>query len=492
MECWNNIINTSMIGTDKKSISAAELPADLAAAATLILENVGTDKEEKFLQIAALTFNYRQCGVQPLQQQEIKLAAAEPEEKSYCSTAAMQVLKDIISEGSMPLLKYWLQHCNDAGRIVHPELVATLLATGEQEKKLQPLIVVSCGKRGEWLSRFNGAWNFSVHQTNEELWQTGTPEQRKTVFRQLRNTDPAQAREWLQQVWPQEDANTKLSFLVLMAEGISEADIAFLESLSSEKSKKVKDEALGLLKHIPIAPIVLQYQQVLAATVTLKKEKTFLGLGSKTSLQFQLPAIEEAVFKSGIDKLSNNKDFSDDEFIIAQLVESVPPSFWEQQLALSPAEIIQYFQQDETGKKMMPALVVAIKKFNSREWAVAMMQHSTTFYIDIIPLLPSQQRDAYSIQFFDQYPEHIIQYALQRDEEWDIELAQQVFRYTAKNLYQYNRSFYNQHIELIPGKIALSLEKYAPSEEYLQSNWSNTSDYILKLLSLKAQTIQAF
>lgn len=492
MECWNNIINTSMIGTDKKSISAAELPADLSAAATFILENAATDKEEKFLQIAALTFNYRQCGVQPLQQQEIKLTVAELEEKTYCSTAAMQVLKDIISEGSMPLLKYWLQHCNDAGRIVHPELIATLLATGEQEKKLQTLIASCCGKRGEWLSHFNGAWNFSARQTTEELWLTGTPEQRKTVFRQLRNTDPAQAREWLQQVWPQEDANTKLSFLVLMAESISETDIPFLESLSSEKSKKVKDEVLGLLKHIPTAPIVLQYQQVLAATVNLKKEKTFLGLGSKTNLQFQLPAVEEAVFKSGIDKLSNNKDFSDDEFIIAQLMQSVPPSFWEQQLAQSAAEIIQYFQQDETGKKMMPALVLAIKKFNSREWAVAMMQHSTTFYIDIIPLLPQQQQDAYSIQFFDQYPEHIIRYVLQRDVEWDIELAQQIFRYTAKNLYQYNRSFYNQHIELIPGKIALSLEKYAPSEEYLQSNWSNTSDYILKLLSLKAQTIQAF
>lgn len=493
MECWNNIINTSMIGTDKKNIAAADLPADLSEMAGIIMENAITDKEEKFLQIASLAFNYRQCGVMPVNKPQVTLVKATEEEKEYCNSDALQVLKDIISEESVPLLKFWLQHCNANDKIVPPELIATLLATGIQEKKLQTLIAACCGKRGEWLSRFNEAWNFSANQTTEEFWQTGTPEQRKNIFKEIRKEDPAKAREWLQQVWPQEDAATKLSFLEIFADNIGADDIPFLETLAAEKSKKVKEEALDLLKQIPASAIVLQYQQVLQEAVIIKKEKALLGLTSKMVLQFHLPAsIDAAVFKTGIEKLSSNKDLTDDEFIISQLIASVPPAFWETHLQLKPADTIHFFQKDVVGKKMLPAFVIAIKKFNNREWAFAMMQYSETFYIDIIPMLPLQQQDVYSIKFFADFPENIIQYAIQRDQEWDIELSQLIFRHTAKNLYHYPRSFYNQHIHLIPGKIALSLEKFTPPEEYMRTQWSNTSDYILKLLSLKARTNQSF
>ena len=48
MEFWNNIINTAMIGTDKKTIGTAELPAGLHDAASVIFANEAIDKEEKF------------------------------------------------------------------------------------------------------------------------------------------------------------------------------------------------------------------------------------------------------------------------------------------------------------------------------------------------------------------------------------------------------------------------------------------------------------
>ena len=45
MEHWQHIINTSMIGTDKKNISKDELPAALLEPANIIFENEASGKE---------------------------------------------------------------------------------------------------------------------------------------------------------------------------------------------------------------------------------------------------------------------------------------------------------------------------------------------------------------------------------------------------------------------------------------------------------------
>lgn len=492
MQFWDNIINTAMIGTDKKQVGLADVPEDLAGATTLIHSNETTDKEEKFLQLAAVTFNFRQSGITALAK-EVNIVPAPPEEKEYCNTDAMHSLKDILSEESIPLLKLWLQHCDGKRQIVTAELLPALLEVGTQHKNLQLLIASCCGKRGEWLSSFNMAWNFSSTQTSEELWQTGTTEQRKIILKETRKINPALAREWLQQTWPQEDANTKTNFLELLPENINEDDIPFLESLYAEKSKKVKEEALKLLKQIPGSAIVKQYQELLQQSVNQKKQKALLGMISKTGLQFSLPAsIDETVFKTGIDKLSSSKDITDEEHIIYQLIQSVPPSFWEGQLDSDPKTIIELFQKDTTGKKMIPALVTAITRFNDTRWALYLMQHSEVFYIDIIPLLQSQQQEAYSNKFIDNYPDNIIQYATQRETEWSIELAKNIFKHTAKNPYKYNRAFYNQYIHLLPGPVVAELEKCTPAEEHLRNTWSTTSDYIIKLITLKIQTLKAF
>jgi len=492
MQFWDNIINVAMIGTDKKTLGADELFADLADAGSLVNANTTIDKEDKFLQLAALAFNYRQCGILPVHKEEVELTLAPPEEHNYCSIEAYQALTDVLETENYSLLGLWLKGCIDKHQIVTVDLVPALLATGVQQKNLQSLIAVACGRRGEWLARFNDSWNYSSAQSEEQAWQTGTPEQRKIILKQLRSSDPAKAREWLQQTWAEEDANTKTSFLELLETSVSDEDIPFLETLAGEKSKKVKDEALRLLKRIPASSIVEKYQTILRQAVTHKKEKAFLGMGNKTTLQFSLPAIDEAVYKTGIEKLSSKKEITDEEYILSQLIGSVPPSFWEIHLTESPEQIINLFQKNPVSKKMIPALVNAISRFRDERWAIFFMQHSEVFYIDIIPLLPAKQQEYYSIKFFDNYPESILNYALQRQTEWGQEFCLSVLKYTAKNVYQYNRSFYGQYINLIPCSVIPDLPKCVPTEENLQSQWNNNSAYLNKLLTLKSQIQKAF
>jgi hypothetical protein len=494
MQLWESIINTAMTGTDKGQVNTHDLPGELAETAAPVVENKTLDKEDRFLQIASLAFNFRQTGVLPLNKTEVTIPPAKPQEKEYCSKEALQVLKDILSQESIPLLKLWLNECDRKGQIVHPELIPVLFEQGVHKKSLQPLISVCCGKRGEWLGSFNKDWQFSSIQTSEELWQTGTMEQRKTVLREIRNNDPAQAREWLRQTWPQEDANTKAIFLEQLQPHIGEEDIPFLESLTSEKGKKVKEEALKLLKLIPGSPVVQQYKEALRLSVILKKEKMLFGIMSKTGLLFQLPAsINEAIFKTGIEKLSSNsKEFSDDEFIIYQLVQSVPPSFWEDHFNLEPGAVIDLFQKDVTGKKMIPALVVAIGKFNDKKWALQFIQHSAVFYIDLIPFLEPGQKEPVMNKYFDRFTGSIIAHATKMEHEWSQELAGKIFTYAAKNPYEYNVRFFNQFIHLVPSVTPGELEKCAPAAAYFRNMWKNTCEEIIKLTHLKTRVQKAF
>jgi hypothetical protein len=494
MEAWNKIIHTAMMGTDKKMIGAEELAPTLAETAAVIADNTTIDKEEKFLQLTSLTYNYRQCAVMPLKKETFGLAQAPPEEKQYCSPVAMQVLKDILFEESQSLLQLWLSACAKANRLVHPEMIPSLFAIGKQYKQLRTNIAACTGKRGEWLCQFNAEWNYSVSQSTEELWNTGTADQRKAVLTELRSADPGAARALLEQTWPQEDAATKVSFLEILSINIGNDDLPFLESLQNEKSKKVKEEALKLVKQIPGSALVQQYMTVLEEAVIIKTEKALLGMMSKTSLSFQLPAaIDPEIFKTGIEKLSSNsKEFSDDEFIIFQLMQFVPPSFWEQQLSKTPQQIIELFEKDATGKKMIPALLLATLQFKQHQWAVYLMQYCSTFYIDLIPMLPAQQQEYYANRFFADYADNIIRYAVEFNREWSMEMTRKIFTHAAKNPYHYTRSFFSQHIARIPSAVEPELGMFVPAEEYQRNSWMKTKEYIAKLINLKNQITTTF
>lgn len=492
MNYWEDIVNTAMLGTDKKGQGALSLPPALAAAEKIVLADPAADREVHFLNIAALAYNFRQCGVLPVKNEQNGLPVAPAEDRSYCTRHAMQVLSDILAEQSAPLAFYWLQHCKGNNKIVSPEFVPVLLTLGIQHKKWQPLINHCCGKRGEWLGRLNPAWTYTSTATPEEIWETGTPDQRKIILKEIRAQDPARARAMLQQTWSTEDAATRTALLELMATGISSEDLPFLETLNTEKSKKVKDAALELLKMIPGSELVLRYEEALRQIISLKKEKALLGLSTKLLLDLRFPVtLPEALFKTGIDKLSNSKEITDDEYILSQLVASVPPAFWETHFDTTPDKVLSIFNNHSTGKKMIPALVNAINRFNDTRWALLFMQHNPVFYIDIIPLLPADRQQQYSMKFFDQFPDRIIQFALQREEEWDLGFTEFVIAHAAKFPYQYNRSFFLQQIHLIPVAIEKVMDQYT-SNDSLEGMWESTRNHIRSLTALKNRVQQSF
>lgn len=478
MKFWNEILHTALLGSDKRTVDPAALSPDLTPLAEQIAAET-PDKEDRFLRLAAIAFNYRQAGLLPFSQQGLTLAPAEKEEKPYCSAQAALVLGDLLQENNPPLVHFWLKLCRGKGQIAPPDILPVLLQAGRDNRSLRQEIIACGGKRAEWLGRLNPDWAFIAGsgETQEDLWQTGSVDQRRMLLQKLRRDDPDTAREWLQQTWAGEDANTKLDLLQQLTIGLTDKDLPFLESLAGEKGKKVKEQATLLLKRIPGSQLVSLYRATVQAALTIRKERGLLGLSKKISLQLHVPeVIDKAVFDSGIEKLSNKKEFTDDEFLLYQLIQWIPLSFLETAGQLNTEELIRLFQDDPIGKKLFPALVLSITHFSDAPRALLMMQHADVFYLDLIPLLPPTQQEYYSIKFFQQSPDSIIQYVTQREEEWSMDLTRSILLHADKNPYQYNRAFFSRLIHLIPIAVADS----------------NPPELLAGLLQLKKQTINVF
>lgn len=495
IESWNNIVHTAMMGTGKRQINETSLPEGLKQSAQALKENFD-NQEEQFLGLASLVFNYRQCGVIPFAIQEVKETKAEAEEQAYANELAHQVLHDIIQEDSDGLLSVWLKWCSHYKKIVLPEAIPVIMESAVKNKALQQLVLQCTGKRGAWLATFNDRWRFGDTQTEEEMWQTGTLEQRRKVLQRIRKEDSGKGLALLQSVWSQENAATKSELLKQLVTGLNQEDVPWLETLLSEKSEKVKEAASDLLRRMPHSSIVQQYSKVLRASVKVKEGKKILGIGSKDSLILELPpSVDEAIFKAGVEKLSNQKKFSDQEYIIYQLMEKVPPRYWQDWLQLDADNILALFKNDR-NRKYLPALGSAASLFADPDWLSAIIKaDENNFYPDVFSLLTQKEREKYALTFLtsdETAPKVIAELITHSTAEWSVALTKAIFQFTAKRPYQYHQSFYHQNIHFIPYGINPELESCTPQDEYSKFTWGKTVEYIQRLLGLKLRTARGF
>lgn len=491
MKAWESIINTAMLGTDKPVPTIADLPEEVALVANAIEASAGLDKEERYLQKAAVLYNYRQSGFVPFQKNDLPANKALAETKPYCSPEAAGVLNAILGEENDQLLQLWLMQCCKSGQLLLPDVLPVVFEKAQKEMPLRKVVIECSGNRGVWLSKMNPAWNWFTTIADEELWQMGTPAQRSELLKSLRLSEPAKALEWLQQTWEQENAAGKLELLKAMKVNSNANDLPWLEGLLNEKGQKVKDEALALLKSISGSSVVKQYQQLLRESVSLKKEKALLGLTTKTSIQIKLPAVvDESIYKSGIEKLSGPKStVTDENYVIYQLISSVPPAFWEDQFEATPIQIVEYFEK--YAPAMVPALANAVAKFGQKNWVPFFLGQSM-FYPDFVEMLSGREQEKYLLKALSNDPQNTIAQAIRISDEWGTEFAVSALLKMANWPYEYNRGFFTRYISLIPVGALKHVENITSQQVNLQPTWDKTRNHLINLLNLKQQTLKAF
>ena len=494
MRAWEDIVNKALLGSEKGSLSPEDLPTEIADQFDIVSSS---DKEETFLRISALAFQFRQSGAIPIKSTHAAQTEAAPEIKPYCSASANAILKTLLEEELHALLNVWLERCSAKDQLAQPEILPSLLDLAGRKKEYRNVIMSVAGERGKWLCALNPQWNFAADSDANAIWNEGSTDDRKDLLRHLRAVHPEEGRKLLETSWATEGANEKLAFLEILKIKVSANDLAWLENLK-EKGQKVNAAILQLLKLIPESTVVQEYKKILAASVNLKTGKALLGMINKTEITVnESIAFPESIFKTGIEKLSSNKTVSDNQNILAQLMMSVPPSFWESHLQRTSSEIIELLQKDKLTAFYLPAISIAAVQFNDTSWVRTILDKVDknligNSVVSLLSTLPGEERIKYAVKIFEEQPAQITQLMLESETEWTFDLAKKILKHTASEVYQYNKVFYRQAVAVIPVDILDHLDSFAPGEEQKKTYWQTQRDELARLLSLKQQTLQSF
>ncbi|GAA4332167.1 DUF5691 domain-containing protein [Flaviaesturariibacter amylovorans] len=493
MEPWNALIDTALLGTSRRPLSPEALPPALRTALAMAPQATA---EESFLQAAALLYNYRQCGLLPLRDPEAQLAPANPEELPYIGDAARKLLHAVLETGSAALLHLFLDRCSAAGQIVGPDVIPVLLDAALKDRSLRPPVFACCGARGAWLRSLNPEWKKMGEPVEEEdPWETGSLDQRREWLRNLRATDPAAARTHLQAAWPQENAAARAALLSALAINIGDDDLPWLTGLAGDKSVKVRDEVLALLKLVSGSELVQRYRAVLSRSVQIQVSRGVLGIGGKTTVSLQLTGMEEELYKTGIESLSGTRDTSDEQFVLYQLAASVPPSFWAEQLERPAEEAIALLAKEKATAFLLPAIATAALRFRDADWLRPVLaQDQKSLYSDAWLLLPQPEAEHYSTPRMKGPPgAELLQAALAHSrQEWGLPFATAVLRTLSADPYNYGKPFYSGLLPFLPAAAAPVLQALRQDTARHPYSAGAQQEYLLHLLGLKEQIQQHF
>jgi hypothetical protein len=490
MQFRTDLINTALLGTEKKQVNASELPEALQATVEKINQE-DTDNETRFLKTAALTLSYYRAGIQP-EEIPFELDEAPKEQLNYCSKEPIKVLKETLDYKYPTLTWFWCKRCREKNLIVQPHLLPALFEWGVSTKKhWSGLFRSVIGNRGIWLSKFSDEWSFVKDDEKMTDWETASLRQRIAYLKKVRTENPAEAIDRIRSVWKEENAASRVELMETLNIGISGADEEFLTQQLNDRSQKVKEIAWELLKLIPGSQVILAYQQVLDDSFIVSQGKKF-GLINKTTIEVKLQISNAEILKTGIQTLSNTKEISDDDYILMQLISEVPPAFWESKLGCDAAEVVRWFALKDELRGFQSSLCEAVLKFQVRTWSKEMLTQFTNPRPPLLELLDENERSLYAEKILKDYNFNEVVLALCSSEakEWSTTFTSQLLTILAEE--NYPDFFYESNSIYLPASTINLLDNIVPRDEWKRKFWLKTSQEIKELITLKEKIKNIF
>jgi hypothetical protein len=397
------LIKSAMIGTSK--YVPASVPSVLQEA-NMKIQAVSEDREDTFLQLSAAYLLLEEAG-KTLATSHATLPLAPSETSPFISAGAAALLQQFIRAKEEVLIDYFLYLCNTQNKVVLPALLPELLTRAADKKQKRTQTLQACGTRGAWLAAINPQWQHLHTPAEDQVWETGTWEQRKAYFREIRQTTQEAALALLEASLQEETANNRAELLGLLQEGLSLADEAFLVAQLTDKSTKVKQVVNELLLSLPGSGLYQELEAFVKAVLTIKEERTLLLTKKKVLHLHREAALPEALAAAGFEQVSSQQGVEDVDFWLAQALAYLHPDFWQAAYQLSCKEVVQLFTGHKAQKLWMPFLVQSAARYSHREMAQALLASDTVNALELLPVLPLQERfewaDKFTAQQANQY-----------------------------------------------------------------------------------------
>ena len=383
MSAWQQLVQTGILGTQRQPFqppASAELTAIWQAAA-------GSDAEQRFLQAAAILTQYEAAGGElapPLAFPATNPAPAEV--LAPPPIGAVRLLEGFLTDFDARLVGEWLEHGAARGYYAPHSLLPQLLERASKERTLAAALAPVLGERGNWLLRYNPAWQSSAAAgLDERVWQTGNSEARVRFLATLRQTDPQQARETLAAVWSQEAAAERAALLATLRTGLTAADITFLESALSDRSPNVRLEAVRLLAALPNS--ALRTRLLTAVGSYLKLERRWLQ--RKLSVKLP-PTFAQEWNQWGLREQSPlGVRIGQKAGWLVQLVALLPPSALVEALGVDAVELFTLIRESDYAEALLTALLEGAENQQDYTFLLAELRH----LVRLIELAQMQQSE---------------------------------------------------------------------------------------------------
>lgn len=462
MNVTEPIINAALLGTAAKEFTPVSFPASLEETFHRMQENA-EDPEAAFFQMAALTFAYCRAGLEASSDENIlALNEALEDEKPYFDREAGELLNTLHINRNRHLLLYAYQKAGLCNKLIQPLYLQSLITrafdrNNPDRHQEQEFLSQLTGKRGRWLLTHMELSDWG--DTGNETWETASHEERKRMLCRLRKEQPEQGLALLQTELKNESAAHRDELIQCLHINLSKADESFLQTIvDTDRSSNVKDTARRMLIRMPDSELVKKYCDLLRGKLHCKM---LLGWSYD-----KLPFTPE-LKKLGLEEVSSNKKEKDEEYLLRQLAERVPLSFW--------AELFDCSPEKAAGKlaKKPPFgayfnIHLPIENFRDSLWAYHTLKEdsSENNVISLMGFLTPEQREEISFQLSNK-GFYIPEFWFNADgKEWGIKFSTRVLQQVVQGNYYYYPKETVEHLALyFPQSIQPKLNQFAAAND---------------------------
>lgn len=255
----------------------------------------------------------------------------------------------------------------EAGLRLPHALIPPALARQDLRAVVRPVLAA----RGEWLlAQLVAAGRESATETADDVWDTGTSEQRVAWFAAQRAADPDAARALAEAVWKESSAAFRTDLLRAIVATVVPSDEPFLEQCLDDRAEGVRTGAREGLARLPgsayVARMVARARTAVAVTEGHASAIGRLLRKDARSLVLTPPAADDAATRDGITPRLSSAE------ALTMLIAAVPPQLWPSIVGVGVAELAT-LPQDEPRWDLRAGLITATVRHRDRIAATALV-----------------------------------------------------------------------------------------------------------------------
>lgn len=341
---YDDLVAAATVGITRKPLAMTGLGGPAAGYDSVL--DAG-DPAAALLDAAALLTVARRAGVQP--RRGVTLPAPPADSAPALSDRAVQALRKLC----WPTEYHWrwnpqpedaeflaslLNAAADAGYVAPGSLLADLLDAAVKNPALGPAASRMLGARGRLLVRFRQTWRDALAAadaiSDPDIWRTGSPAERLAYLGNLRDRDPAAARDLLTAAWAQEHGRDRARFIPVLSRHLSPADEEFLEAALKDRAATVHAQVPQMLARLPGSAFVRRASERAASLLRLDEDRTRLRL------LVSLPGKPDSVAaRDGIGGEPPAPGIGESAWWLTQTLATAPLADWTTRFGLSARDI---------------------------------------------------------------------------------------------------------------------------------------------------------